>query len=155
MTNKLNNNKYNVLTFVPVVLFNQFKFFYNLFFLLIALSQFVPALKVGYLFTYIAPLAFVLMITLVKEAVDDIQRFRKDKALNNKKYESLNRDGTWAIKTSAMMKVGDIIKVSQNERFPADCLLLYTTEKNGSVFIRTDQLDGETDWKLRKAVAVT
>lgn len=155
MTNKLNNNKYNVLTFVPVVLFNQFKFFYNLFFLLIALSQFVPALKVGYLFTYIAPLAFVLMITLVKEAVDDIQRFRKDKALNNKKYESLNRDGTWTIKTSAMMKVGDIIKVSQNERFPADCLLLYTTEKNGSVFIRTDQLDGETDWKLRKAVAVT
>ena len=43
----------------------------------------------------------------------------------------------------------------QNERFPADCLLLYTTEKNGSVFIRTDQLDGETDWKLRKAIAVT
>jgi len=34
-------------------------------------------------------------------------------------------------------------------------LLLYTTEKSGSVFIRTDQLDGETDWKLRKAVAMT
>jgi len=33
--------------------------------------------------------------------------------------------------------------------------LLYTTEKSGSVFIRTDQLDGETDWKLRKAVTMT
>lgn len=75
MTNKLNNNKYNLVTFVPVVLFNQFKFFYNLFFLLIALSQFIPALKVGYLFTYIAPLAFVLLITLVKEAADDIARW--------------------------------------------------------------------------------
>ena len=93
MTNKLNNNKYNIITFVPVVLFNQFKFFYNLFFLLISLSQFVPALKVGYLFTYIAPLAFVLMITLVKEAVDDIGRWKKDKAMNNKKYELLTRDG--------------------------------------------------------------
>ena len=72
MTNKLNNNKYNVITFIPVVLFNQFKFFYNLIFLLISLSQFVPALKVGYLFTYIAPLAFVLLITLIKEGVDDI-----------------------------------------------------------------------------------
>ena len=72
MTNKLNNNKYNVITFIPVVLFNQFKFFYNLIFLLIALSQFIPALKVGYLFTYIAPLAFVLLITLIKEGVDDI-----------------------------------------------------------------------------------
>lgn len=34
-------------------------------------------------------------------------------------------------------------------------MLLYTTEKSGTVFIRTDQLDGETDWKLRKAVAIT
>ena len=53
------------------------------------------------------------------------------------------------------MRVGDIIKVSQNERVPADLLLLYTTEKSGSVFIRTDQLDGETDWKLRKAIGAT
>ena len=103
MTNKLNNNKYNVITFIPVVLFNQFKFFYNLFFLLISLSQFVPPLKVGYLFTYIAPLVFVLMITLVKEAVDDIQRFRKDKALNNKKYEHLTTSGTWSMKSSATL----------------------------------------------------
>ena len=93
MTNKLNNNKYNVLTFIPVVLFNQFKFFYNLFFLIIALSQFIPALKVGYMFTYIAPLAFVLIITMIKEAVDDIGRYRKDKALNNKRYEYLGTNG--------------------------------------------------------------
>lgn len=56
---------------------------------------------------------------------------------------------------SASLKVGDIIKVHQNERIPADMVLLYTTEKSGSVFIRTDQLDGETDWKLRKAVSMT
>jgi len=34
-------------------------------------------------------------------------------------------------------------------------VLLSTTEKSGSVFIRTDQLDGETDWKLRKAINYT
>ena len=53
------------------------------------------------------------------------------------------------------MRVGDIIKVHHNERIPADLVLLYTTEKSGSVFIRTDQLDGETDWKLRKAITQT
>ena len=53
------------------------------------------------------------------------------------------------------LRVGQIVKVHQNERVPADLLLLYTTEKAGSVFIRTDQLDGETDWKHRKAVPVT
>ena len=50
------------------------------------------------------------------------------------------------------IKVGHIIKVKQNQRVPADLVLFYTTEKGGSVFIKTDQLDGETDWKLRKAI---
>lgn len=31
-------------------------------------------------------------------------------------------------------------------------ILLRTTEDSGACFIRTDQLDGETDWKLRLAV---
>lgn len=72
MSNQLVNTKYNPLTILPKVLFNQFKFFYNLFFLFISLSQFIPPLKVGFLFTYLAPLCFVLMITLCKEAWDDI-----------------------------------------------------------------------------------
>lgn len=76
-----------MITFIPVVLFNQFKFFYNFFFLLISVSQFVPALKVGFLFTYVAPLVFVLLITMLKEAFDDISRMRKDTEINNKRYE--------------------------------------------------------------------
>lgn len=38
---------------------------------------------------------------------------------------------------------------------PADLILLRTSETSGTVFIRTDQLDGETDWKLRLAVPET
>ena len=38
------------------VLFHQFKYFLNLYFLLVALSQFVPALRIGYLYTYWGPL---------------------------------------------------------------------------------------------------
>lgn len=34
-------------------------------------------------------------------------------------------------------------------------VLLYSTDKHGSVYIKTDQLDGETDWKLRKAIPIT
>merc|ERR1711976_724891 len=34
-------------------------------------------------------------------------------------------------------------------------VLLRTTEQSGSCFIRTDQLDGETDWKLRLALTST
>lgn len=45
--NVVRNQKYNVFTFLPLVFYEQFKFFFNLYFLLVALSQFVPALKIG------------------------------------------------------------------------------------------------------------
>jgi phospholipid-translocating ATPase len=51
------------------------------------------------------------------------------------------------------LRVGDIVVVSSNERVPADLVLLYTTDKSGTVFIRTDQLDGETDWKVRRPIS--
>ena len=70
-------------------------------------------------------------------------------------YRKLRKDGTFKQMSASNIRVGDIIKVYQNERVPADMVLLQTTEKSGSVFIRTDQLDGETDWKLRKAVGIT
>lgn len=98
----------------------------------------MPPLKVGFMFTYISPLCFVLFITLMKEASDDFARYRRDKELNNKSHEKLNKTGGFSNVTSADMKVGDIIKVKQNERIPSDMILLYTTEKSGSVFIRTD-----------------
>jgi len=34
-------------------------------------------------------------------------------------------------------------------------VLIRTSERAGTCFIRTDQLDGETDWKLRLAVPST
>ena len=42
--------------------------------------------------------------------------------------------------------------LEKNQRVPADLVLLRTSDASGTCFIRTDQLDGETDWKLRVAV---
>jgi len=64
-------------------------------------------------------------------------------------------EGRFRLTASSSLRVGNIIKIHHNERVPADCLFLYTTEKNHSIFIRTDQLDGETDWKLRIPVTHT
>lgn len=139
---------------MPIILFEQFKFFFNLYFLLVAISQFVPALQVGYLFTYVAPLVFVLSVTILKEAYDDYQRYKRDKEANSQVFQKLTPSGLEYIPSSDI-KVGDMIQVETNQRSPADLVLLRTTEKSGASFIRTDQLDGETDWKLRKAVSTT
>ena len=45
--------------------------------------------------------------------------------------------------------------INAGDRVPADLLTLYSDNEQGTLFIKTDQLDGETDWKLRKAVKMT
>ncbi|RXN34439.1 putative phospholipid-transporting ATPase IIB isoform X1 [Labeo rohita] len=152
--NAIKNQKYNIVTFVPGVLYQQFKFFLNLYFLVVACSQFVPSLKIGYLYTYWAPLGFVLAVTMVREAVDEVRRCRRDKEMNSQLYSKLTVRGKVQVKSSDI-QVGDLIIVEKNQRIPADMIFLRTSEKTGSCFIRTDQLDGETDWKLRIAVACT
>ncbi|KAF2865565.1 hypothetical protein BDV95DRAFT_506767 [Massariosphaeria phaeospora] len=249
--NAVSNAKYTPWSFLPRTLYNEFSFFINMYFLLVALSQIIPALRIGYLSTYIAPLAFVITITLSKEALDDIARRRRDAEANSEPYTVLkfeeNRAGNglapgkssirkrklrkgargeggrltdiedeeqglsttkglatascWEIiKPSRNLKVGDVVKLGKDQRVPADMVILksYSSDNatpaatqpnipdisptlvddrtdgltklvsqptksdtsaaagaSGEAFIRTDQLDGETDWKLRLTSPLT
>ncbi|KAG2735633.1 hypothetical protein G9P44_001847 [Scheffersomyces stipitis] len=158
-SNAISNAKYNPITFIPIILYEQFKFFFNLYFLVVALSQIIPQLRIGYLSSYIVPLGFVLTVTMMKEAGDDIARRRRDREQNNELYEVLNRSSPSALSNeiklipSRNLKVGDLVRLHKDTRIPADMVLLQTSDKDGSgeAFIKTDQLDGETDWKLRIA----
>ncbi|CED82734.1 aminophospholipid-transporting p-type atpase [Phaffia rhodozyma] len=157
--NLIRNQKYNIASFLPLVFYEQFKFFFNLYFLLVALSQFIPALKIGFIVTYVAPLAFVLAVTMGKEAFDDYLRHLRDTEANSARYLILDRNTgpstippTRAV-PSSRLQVGDLVVLEKNQRVPADMVLLRTSDKSGTAFVRTDQLDGETDWKLRVAVA--
>uniref|UniRef100_A0A8B9G744 Phospholipid-transporting ATPase n=1 Tax=Amazona collaria TaxID=241587 RepID=A0A8B9G744_9PSIT len=152
--NVINNQKYNFFTFLPGVLFNQFKYFFNLYFLLLACSQFVVEMRLGALYTYWVPLGFVLAVTVIREAAEEIRCYMRDKEVNSQIYSKLTARGTVKVKSSNI-QVGDLIIVEKNQRVPADMIFLRTSEKNGSCFLRTDQLDGETDWKLRLPVTCT
>lgn len=61
-------------------------------------------------------------------------------------------DGGGELVPSSRLCVGDLVVLHADDRVPADMILMKTRDKTGTVFIRTDQLDGETDWKLRHAV---
>nr|CAB3224704.1 probable phospholipid-transporting ATPase IIA [Phallusia mammillata] len=153
--NKICNQKYNLITFVPKVLYDQFKFFLNLYFLVMACSQFIPALKIGYLYTYWGPLGFVLFVTLLREGYDEIKRYYRDKEINSTVYQKICSNGSTTSIKSSEIQVSDLLVLKKNQRVPADLVLLKSSEKNGTCFIRTDQLDGETDWKLKVSVSYT
>ena len=106
------------------------------------------------MFAYVAPLVFVLVMTMIREAYDDIKRFIQDKKINSSSYNILKGSELKPV-SSADLKEGDIIEIDAGSRLPADCLLLWTNDPSHAVFIKTDQLDGETDWKLRNPVIST
>ena len=121
---------------------------------MMAVSQFIPQLRIGYLYTYWAPLGFVISVALIREAIDDFRRFQRDREVNSSRYLKLTPRGHVSV-ASSDLKVGDIVYVEKGHRVPADMVLLRTTEHSGACFVRTDQLDGETDWKLKLAVPFT
>lgn len=50
------------------------------------------------------------------------------------------------------VRVGDFVKIMDNESFPADILICATSEDENVAFIETKNLDGETNLKSRNAV---
>lgn len=52
-----------------------------------AFSQFIPDIRVSYLYTYWGPLGFVLTVTICREAVDDFRRYQRDREVNSQKYK--------------------------------------------------------------------
>lgn len=129
--NVIRNQKYNIFTFIPLVLFEQFRFFLNLYFLIMACTQFIPMFRVGYLYTYWGPLAFVLFVTMLREAYDDIKRAYRDKELNSQMYTLLSANGRRKKVPSSQLQVSDVIIIQKNQRVPADVVLLQTSDKSG------------------------
>ena len=151
--NFLNNKKYSWMTFVPIILYNQFSFFFNLYFLFLCVTQFIEIFKVGFLVTYIGPLVFVIALTMLKEGWDDFKRYKRDKRYNEEVYMSLDfPSGNMVARQSQQIAPGDIILLEKGQRLPADVVVLATRQPNGAVFLKTDQLDGETDWKTRESI---
>lgn len=153
-TNKLENNKYSWWSFFPLAYLHQFKYTYNLFFLFTVFTQFIPACKVGFLFQHLAPLLIVLTVAVFKELFDEIHARIQDRKINDQLFTKLTEKGSFSVK-SKDIRVGDILHLHKDERVPADVVALQTKNKNGVCYIKTIQLDGETDWKIRRTVPFT
>ena len=94
----------------------------------------------------IGTFAFVLILTMIKEAFEDYNRYKSDKELNNRKSSILNRStGEFETKLWRDIKTGDIVRVNKDEEIPADMLLIAAPKE--VVFVSTMNLDGETNLK--------
>ncbi|CAL8317992.1 unnamed protein product, partial [Lota lota] len=152
--NAIRTSKYNVFSFLPLNLFEQFQRLANAYFLVLLLLQLIPEISSLSWFTTVVPLLLVLTITAVKDASDDINRHRSDKQVNNRRVDVLI-DGELQSEKWMNVQVGDIIKLENNQFVTADLLLLTSSEPLNLVYIETAELDGETNLKVKQALTVT
>lgn len=152
--NHVSTAKYNFVTFLPKFLFEQFSKYANLFFLFTAILQQIPNVSPTSRYTTIVPLGIVLLVSAIKEAVEDSRRKSQDRQLNTSKSRVIRgssfQDVTWQ-----SVAVGDVVRVESEEPFPADLVLLASSEPEGLCYIETANLDGETNLKIKQAIPET
>ena len=102
----------------------------------------------------LSPLLIVIAIGLILDGVEEIKRYRNDLQTNKTKVKVYKnkklRDIEWK-----KVKIGNLIKVNKDENFPADMLVIYSSNKEGNFYLQTSNIDGETNLKERDALNYT
>ncbi|XP_042272381.1 phospholipid-transporting ATPase VA isoform X1 [Thunnus maccoyii] len=151
--NKIKTTKYTVLSFLPKNLFEQFHRFANVYFVFIALLNFVPVVNAFQPELALAPVVFILSVTAIKDLWEDYRRHRSDKEINHMDCLVYSRaERRYVEKYWKEVRVGDFIRLRCNEILPADVLLLSSSDPDRLCHIETATLDGETNLKQRQVV---
>ena len=149
--NKLELWRYNFLTYVPRNLFEQFKRISNIWFLLISIFQLIPySLNPTDSWTTIAPLAFLILISLATDAYSDYKLNKKLQKFNRCTYECWTGENYSPIRSEDIL-VGQFIKVEEDQVVPAD-MILVGTQGNQPVFLDMTGLIGVGTLKVKKPV---
>ncbi|KAJ1259371.1 hypothetical protein BS78_10G149300 [Paspalum vaginatum] len=154
LPNEVSTTKYNLATFLPKSLFEQFRRVANFYFLvsgILALTPLAPYTAVSAL----APLCVVIVATMAKEGIEDWRRKQQDHELNNRIVKVHTGNGNFEETKWKNIKVGDVIKVEKDNFFPADMILLSSNYPDGICYVETMNLDGETNLKIKQALEVT
>ena len=126
----------------------------NFYFLAMAGLSLTPFSPVSYITTW-APLILVVGISMLKEALEDRKRHKQDMEQNNSLVDAVSPSGERTTVAWREARVGDVLVVLRDEPFPGDLLFLASSNPEGSCYVETKNLDGETNLKLKKCVEPT
>ncbi|XP_058584473.1 phospholipid-transporting ATPase IK isoform X10 [Neofelis nebulosa] len=153
-SNVIHTAKYNVFSFLPLNLYEQFHRVSNLYFLFTIILQGLPEISTLPWFTLFVPLICLLVIRATRDLVDDIGRHRSDRIINNRPCQILvGKSFLW--RKWEDLYVGDVVCLHKDNIVPADLLLLASTEPSSLCYVETADIDGETNLKFRQAPPVT
>uniref|UniRef100_A0A0K0DN76 Phospholipid-transporting ATPase n=1 Tax=Angiostrongylus cantonensis TaxID=6313 RepID=A0A0K0DN76_ANGCA len=173
-SNEISTCKYNAFSFLPRFLYEQFRRYNNIFFLTIVLLQQIPDVSPTGRYTTAVPFILILIVSAFKEIFEDIKRRRSDYKVNSFGTTVLENN-SWKHREwrevlrrfwlrgfllcllicMVQVRVGDVVRVDNDQLFPADLMLLASSEPQSMCYIETSNLDGETNLKIKQALAIT
>ena len=160
---------------LPKAVYDQFRRLSNFYFLIVAAISFIPNISPSSPITTTLPLIVVVGFGLARDVFEDTKRKRSDYATNSKPVvirprhpsthqslrnpailpdnpDALNNDPLLTIRSRDVF-VGDVIRVTEDTPFPADLILLESSDPTMVAYVSTANLDGESNLKRRSVPA--
>ena len=82
-SNAVKTTKYSFFFFLPVNLYEQFHRFANVYFVGLAVLNFVPVVSAFQPEVALIPICVIMLLTALKDGWEDFRRYRSDRKLNN------------------------------------------------------------------------
>lgn len=149
------SSRYNVINFLPKSLMEQFRRLANVYFLVIGIIAVIGVYTGVYESAIepagiLAPMMIVVLISVIKDGVEDVKRHQADNEINNRFAKRLNVDGSIQSVAWKEILVGDCLVIFADEEIPADCVVIRCGGIQGQCgYVETAAIDGETNLKLK------
>jgi phospholipid-transporting ATPase len=149
--NTIKTSKYEWYNFIFLSLREQFQRTANYFFLAMCVlmligtytNLFQSALNP---WSTLGSVMIVMTCTMILQVWDDWGRHKNDHEINIRDAQTVDGKIKWQD-----IKVGQIMIVKNQESFPADLILLCSSELDGISYVETSNIDGETNLKIRSS----
>jgi phospholipid-transporting ATPase len=163
MDNYISTTQHDLWTFLPVFLVRQLLRPANFYFLIVGILYLIPAITPVFTagrYATLGALAFLIFITAVKELAEDVKRYREDRRVNATLVEVLNSandhtDAESHVKAWRNVQVGDLVVVRCDEGVPADLIALSSSSSDGTCYVETRAIDGETNLKVKMCIPLS
>ena len=123
----------------------------NIVFLISSIMSCIKIISTKSVASALIPFLMVVTIGLVLDLIEELKRYRNDLVTNSTETKIYCKKKFKTVKWSEV-KVGNLIKVKKDEIIPADLFVICSSNKDGSFFLQTASLDGETNLKNREVL---
>lgn len=153
--NEVTTSRYTPITFLPKCLFEQFRRLANVYFVVLGIIALVGTYTNAYETavepaSLLAPVIIVVMISVVKEGVEDFKRHQADGKVNARPVRVLQSDGRIVTVQWRDLLVGSVVFLECDEEVPADIAVLACGGVQGeTAYVETAAIDGETNLKIK------